>query len=259
MYDNSLYRTKLKGIMGIARITLCLLLSILKNDFDYDVLDNACVSTPDFEIIGIRLKIGNIKPFHVFGTYRPPTGSMIKYLDKLGDVIEGIDLVRIELFSIGNTNIDYKKTKLLRSLKVRNFETKCNLRQLVTVETRVTQTTSTIIDWIYTSAIYISISGVLNYNISDHLPTFLVRKKSRNKICKIAVRGRSYLRYNENDFQNALEDADWETFDSSNNPIENGINLKKILIQVLIACAHSVIWLYQKISQNGLQTILYSL
>ena len=81
------------------------------------------------------------------------------------------------------------------------------MRQLIENETRMIETTASIFDWVYTTSSFIANSGVINYNINDHLPTFLVRKK-RNKVKKITVTGRSYLRYNKEAFQEQLAGHD---------------------------------------------------
>ena len=202
----------------------------VRNHYTYEVLENVSAITPDYEMVGIKMKIDNIKPFHIIGTYRPPTGNMTRYMEKLSDSLEIINLDRTELFIMGDMNIDYNNSKLLKKLKIKNFETKFGLKQLINEYTRVTPTTSTTIDWVFTSTEYISKQGVINYNISDHLPTFLVRKKSRGKIRKISVRGRSYLRYDVNRFQQGLDGLNWDAFDNSDNPsdmwdcMENNIN-----------------------------------
>ena len=192
----------------------------VNNEFTYEKLENRCVATSDYEMLGIKLKIQNIKPFYIMGTYRPPAGNMSNYVKWLNDVMEGIDMVRSELFILGDMNIDYKNMKLFKNLKLKHFETKFNLRQLIDIETRVTSSTATILDWVYTSTEYVSRSGVINYNISDHMPTFLVRKKPRNKIKKVIAIGRSYLRYNENIFKQKLEELSWDKFDNSTDPSE---------------------------------------
>ena len=60
--------------------------------------------------------------------------------------------------------------------------------------------------------------GILNYNISDHLPVYIIRKKRRNIISKIEVEGRSYLRYDKAEFLRILAESYWTTFDESEDP-----------------------------------------
>ena len=80
----------------------------------------------------------------------------------------------------------------------------------------MTASTQTIIDWIYTDSINITHSGTLNINMSDHLPTFLIRKKTRNKIERHRLRGRSYIQYNKETFSQLLNQQDWTLFDYTN-------------------------------------------
>ena len=190
----------------------------VKNSFMFDRIDEICNVSPDCELMGIRVKMGYIKPCYILGVYRPPTGNMSKFMDGLNVVLNDLDLTKTELFILGDINIDYKSSKLCKKLKVKNFETKFNIRQLIDTYTRITNTTSTLLDWIYTSADYISDCGVVNYNISDHLPTFVIRKKKRNKIKKITITGRSYLRYDKDTFHQLLSESNWETFDRSDDP-----------------------------------------
>ena len=181
----------------------------------------------------IRVKIGKIKPCYIIGVYRPPSGNMCKFMDTLSLVLKDLSLVKTELFVLGDFNIDYKSPNLCRKLKIKNFETKFNIKQLINKYTRITNTTSTLLDWIYTSADYVSNCGVVNYNISDHLPTFVIRKKPRNKISKITIRGRSYLRYEKEVFQRSLEGSSWELFDASDDPEIMWDIMEKNIIDIL--------------------------
>ena len=61
----------------------------------------------------------------------------------------------------------------------------------------------------------IAYSGTININMSDHLPVFLIRKKSRNKIEKHKTEGRSYIRYDKETFGRLLTQQDWSQFDNS--------------------------------------------
>ena len=85
--------------------------------------------------------------------------------------------IRNEIYIIGDFNIDYSLKSVKKRYKLSTLESKFNIKQLINDFTRVTHSSSTIIDWIYTDSQVISLSGTLDINISDHLPVFLVRKK----------------------------------------------------------------------------------
>ena len=192
----------------------------VKDKYTIDHLAELSEVTSEYEILCIKVKFTNIKPCNIMGVYRPPKGKQMNLIEKLSDILDTLDLIRTELFILGDFNIDYSSRPLLRNLNIRNFETKYNISQIIKTVTRTTELTATILDWIYVSSKYISTSGTLNHNLSDHFPVFIVRKKERNKCIKKEVEGRSYLRYNTERFQALLTEQDWETFDMNNDDPE---------------------------------------
>ena len=186
--------------------------SIYKIDFLEDCFNKV---TEDFELIGIAIKHPNIKPFNVVGIYRPPSGKQHVFIKYLNDNLPNLISDRRETFLLGDFNINYATDETRNKHKLRTFELKFNLVQLIKSPTRTTTSTQTIIDWIYTDSANISQSGTLNINMSDHLPVFLVRKKSRTKIERHKTSGRSYIRYNKDIFNQLLDQQDWTVFDNS--------------------------------------------
>ena len=185
----------------------------IKEKYSITKLDQMSCVTSDYEILGVKVKMGNIKPFFIIGTYRPPKGKPLNMFTFLEELIGETDLLRNELYIIGDMNINYNSIQNLRKLKIKNFESRFGLRQLINIPTRITETTSTVLDWIFSNSAHTASFGTLNHNISDHLPIFLVRKKIRTKCLKKKVMGRSYLRYDSEQFQNMFSEADWAEFD----------------------------------------------
>ena len=60
--------------------------------------------------------------------------------------------------------------------------------------------------------------GVLNYNVSDHLPVFVIKKKQRTKLVKKKISGRSYKNYDSDVFLRLLGDQDWNNYFVINDP-----------------------------------------
>ena len=112
-------------------------------------------------------------------------------------------------------NIYFSNKRLVTSSNLEILENKYALKQIIKESTRVTDTSSKCIDLLYTDMLNIIDSGVINHNISDHLPIYLVRTKSRNKVKKNNVEGRSYLRYDSEMFTRPM---DWSQFDTVTNP-----------------------------------------
>ena len=170
----------------------------IKSTFKIEIMDE-CFNkvTDDYELVGITIKDPYIKPFNVLGIYRPPSGRQQVFMKYLNENLTNLISDRRELFLIGDFNINYSLDQVRHNLKIDQFETKFNLSQLIQSPTRVTISTQTIIDWIYTDSINIALAGTLNINMSDHLPVFLVRKKSRNRVERHKTEGRSYIRYDK--------------------------------------------------------------
>ena len=119
---------------------------------------------------------------------------------------------RSDLVIIGDFNIDYTNKQLLQSSGLVGLETKYSLTQLIKHHTRISNESRKTIDLIYTDMKNISKSGVVNYNVSDHLPIFHVKKKIRTKIVKKTTYGRSYKRYNRETFLRLMENQNWENY-----------------------------------------------
>ena len=105
-------------------------------------------------------------------------------IDCLEEAVGRLNRERTETVIIGDLNMDYSNKGILRRNSVKSFENATRLRQIITEYTRITPTTSSILDLIYTDSPHIIKSGTLNVNLSDHLPVYLIKTKERNKINK---------------------------------------------------------------------------
>ena len=175
------------------------------------------VSTSDYETLGIKIKHPNIKPFNIIAIYRPPSGKHKKFLDHLNLYLPDLISPRVENYILGDFNINYGSTELIKKYGFHKMESKLNITQYISEFTRISPNSKTIIDWIYSDSPYIRRTGVLDINLSDHLPIYLIRKKYRNKVEKHTITGRSYIRYDKAIFCNILSQKEWSVFDRSND------------------------------------------
>ena len=123
-----------------------------------------------------------------------------------------------ETIIIGDFNMNYMDEKHMRQCKFKNFLLELNMRQMINEGTRITKKSRTTIDLIITDCPYVNCVGTLNVNMSDHLPIYLIRKKVRKKVLKREVWGRSYRRYESNQFKRSIIEADWSEFDDTGDP-----------------------------------------
>ena len=172
----------------------------------------------DIEFIYLKVKPHMQKPINLFGVYRPPDGKSRDFTQHILNMLKQSDRSHSDTILIGDFNIDYKNKTLVSSLKLDSLENKLNLKQIINKCTRVTDTTSTCIDLLFTDIENVSDSGTIEYDISDHLPIYLVKKKTRNKIRKKIATGRSYLHNNREAFNRTFNSFDWNIFESNTDP-----------------------------------------
>ena len=76
----------------------------------------------------------------------------------------------MKLWYWGDFNIDYNKKRTTQYDSLRRFETQQQLQQKIDAPTRWSNKSKSTIDLIFTNMKYCTGAGVINYNISDHMP-----------------------------------------------------------------------------------------
>ena len=160
-------------------------ISYVQKDFFPNVIENIF-----FEIL-----LPKTSPITVGIMYRPP--SQTNFLEILNMTFEKVDVDKKEIYILGDFNINmyHNNRYIVRddntisskflSHDIKNYHQFCTmhgLKQLIQSPTRVTCSTSTLIDHILTSApSRVSQKGVINVGVSDHQLIFCTRKISRIK------------------------------------------------------------------------------
>ena len=94
-----------------------------------------------------------------------------------------------------------------------------NLEQLIKEPTRVTNTSSSLIDLILTNQPNnISNSGVIDLGMSDHSLIYVVKKTSLPKCRQTRSKVRNFKRFNETDFIRELSSIPWYLITQFSNP-----------------------------------------
>ena len=192
------------------------------------------INNENCEILFINVLLPKSKPFIVGMCYRPPDDS--NFCDKLENNILSIKELEQETYILGDFNINYCKannSSLMKSLK--RVMTSLNLDQLVKSPTRISPTSSTIIDLIFTSnTSKVNGSGVINSGISDHCMIYCTRKLTKDYFGKHNnVKLRSLKNYDKNDFVSQLNLVDWSSVIYCDNVNLAWSNFKKLFMSVL--------------------------
>lgn len=155
---------------------------------------------------GKSILIGNL--------YRPPD-SRVEYDDRLEEFIQNVLQEGKEIILLG----DFNKNLLpgTANNEWENFMLSLGLSQMISEPTRVTNSSSTLIDHIYTNyEENISSVSVCKLTISDHYAVFGNRKinVSISKNSHQMITYRSFKNFDENAFVNDLHQIPWEVVDT---------------------------------------------
>ena len=124
--------------------------------------------------------------------------------------LSNINLNKTDIFILGDLNVDYQNKGSADFKKLSFFIKSNQLTQSITDTTRHTKLNSSTLDLAISNCRYIMRSGVLDNNLSDHLPIYLVKKKAKDNRSKETFIGRSYRHFNEGEFKNTLRAKNWE-------------------------------------------------
>ena len=150
--------------------------------------------------------------------YRPPQGNIEKLIEILENILEDLDLTKIEIFLLGDFDIDIFEKNNDKNKRFVNTLKQFGLKQLIDEPTKYSTEKNSGIDLNFTNSDIISKSGVANVNLSDHQMILISRKRDKIVKQRCSFVGRSYRHYNKELFQERIESANWQEFDESQNP-----------------------------------------
>ena len=207
----------------------------MRSSINYKIRDDLVPS--ELEAVCVEIIKPHSKPFVVTTVYRPPS-ALSEFFDHFEKLIKGIDNENKEMYILGDLNCD-----LLRPDKDYNIPTKkikslyelYQLSQLIDEATRVTMTTTSLIDHMVTNTPEkISDSGVIHTGISDHSLIFAIRKISVIKKLENIVEMRNMKNFNEEKFVAELLKQHWEqVYFFAEDPNDMWEIWKKIFVEVL--------------------------
>ena len=175
------------------------------------------------------------RPFLVTTIYRPPN-STHDFFESFDKFIKMIDDENKEIYILGDLNCDMLKPEPDSATnKVKSLYELYQLSQLIKEATRVTMTTSSLIDHIVTNTPEkISDSGVIHTGISDHSLVFAIRKISVTKNRENIVETRNMKNFDDKKFIEDLMQQHWENvYFFAEDPNTKWEIWKKLFLEVL--------------------------
>ena len=161
------------------------------------------------ECVWIEITRPNAKNIVIGTIYRPPSGNVSSFCDKLIEITNDVNIHNNKhIILICDFNINYMDKTSDDMKQLHQFELFTNFKQLIDQPTRL----GNILDLIYTNSTDISQQGVHDIGISDHELIYCCIKKEKTRYNRVEYIGRSYKNYDPNIVTNYLQDYDCSTY-----------------------------------------------
>ena len=206
--------------------------------YDQNIFKDLNLSDKNIEIQLVVIKSDNARSMIIANCYRPPNGSIERAVESLKLHLSMVpDVHKFEIVIAGDLNLDCSDSTLHSAKCVSSICFEFSLTNMITLPTRFSGSKWSILDVMLTNIRNCFISGVVNYNISDHLPIVLVKKRVKIRHSKVTSTGRSYKNYNREMFMTNLSQLDWSILYLLDDP-EKAWNmvLKAIIYEADIQC-----------------------
>ena len=176
------------------------------------------VSNVDIECHYVEILHEYQKNVLIINMYRPPQGNIENFVNYLEQIMSILDKSKMDIIFMGGLNIDFMLSTEPSTKKMNRFISQNGFIKLISEITRYGTTKNSCLDQIITNSNHILKAGIANLNISDHQMVYFLKKKSKSNPVKTSFTGRSYINYDYNQFEEALNNCDWEDFNIQDNP-----------------------------------------
>lgn len=189
----------------------------IRNDLQWEYMEDmpeTLISNGNIELLTIKVIRLMQKPLLLSIIYIPPKASLNVALDHLDTVADKIISTKLDWILMGDFNVNLVSNNHQTS-KLKNFASHNYLYQLIRASTRITLTTQSLLDHIYTNINPEHTKAyVIKYGLSDHDMIGIVIKKPMEPVSRESFTCRSHSRYTIHALKTALDDCDWSNFDN---------------------------------------------
>jgi len=166
------------------------------NNFKSEQLTEFSLCGNSYELCTAKVKVCDDEDVYIMGVYRPPNYDNFEYhLDNYLQLLNRLCIGNRRVFVAGDFNVDTMCDDL-RSQLFSDAMRSVFLIPLINIPTRITTSSQTIIDNIWTNQLSVTSSGVFVVDISDHFPIFTVAYCS--------IKGRQVVKYFRDHSQQSL-------------------------------------------------------
>ena len=185
-------------------------------------------NTGDTETLFIEIINEKSKNIIIGTIYRPPNNRFNEFENDLKTILTKLDKWDKPCYIMGDFNIDLLKYNCCNfSTQLFNQFSSSGYTPLITKPTRITKSTATLIDNIFTNNLskIEHLNGILFNDISDHLPIFTITghelKNDTKKPKSDDYTTRKITNKSLESFSSKLQNCDWQSTLSKNDPTES--------------------------------------
>lgn len=172
--------------------------------------DMSSISDSGFHQLWVQIQLKRLRSIILCVVYRPDYCPVSCFFDDFMDKYSQALILGKDIVITGDLNCDLLKPRSREAVALYDLCSSVNLTQLIQEPTRVTETSSTLIDVMMTSNIgFVEESGVLQSHISDHYLVYATFKLKLPKLIPHFVKVRSYRKYESHRFLSDLEQVPW--------------------------------------------------
>lgn len=144
----------------------------ISNEFTSSVLNPLTFSEPFIESIGVEALIRNKRNVFVC-IYRPPSGNFNSFHETMSDILTTVhEKIYQNIYIFGDFNLDLLKGNNHNVQEFVNIMSSFSLFPFITRPTRVTHTSATLIDHIWSTQLEGNTGNyIIQTDITDHFPT----------------------------------------------------------------------------------------
>ena len=205
---------------------------LYKQRTDLSVFNDYC----EYSFIEIEKSVFGHEKNVVIGVfYRPPNTDIQCFIDVVKDICDKLRNENKLCYLLGDYNINLLNVDTHTSTADFSDVMFSNgFIPLITRPTRVTQSTATLIDNIFTNQLVevcnASLQGILLTDISDHYPVFYVNNMLKKEIVTATISRWNFCIKNKNKFSQAMSTVDWgDVFSASDTQTAFTVFYRKLV------------------------------
>ena len=190
----------------------------IKNDIQFHIRDDLNSTVIQYETLYIEAECKSQSNIVCCIIYRHPNSSLDIFSDHLIATVDKISREHKFCIIMGDFNINLLNYRSHQPTDdfLNALGSYC-IQPHILQPTRITDHSATLIDVFLNSIEHYTVSGNIIYDITDHLPNFLIISKISRVLTKLDRYRRDYSKLNEQDLINETQSVNWDEILPSSN------------------------------------------